>query len=133
MQFAITTDYAIRCVLYLAIKNGCANSLEISTEMGVPQNYAQQILGTLRRAGLVKSLLGGKGGYALVKTPDEIRLLDIIELFEKTVRINRCLEDDHYCSRNGVENNCTVRKYYTVLQSQIDTYLYGITIRGLMG
>ena len=45
MQFKITTDYAIRTVLYLVTKNEVTTSGEISQVMGIPQKYLIKLLG----------------------------------------------------------------------------------------
>ena len=62
MQFKITTDYAIRTVLYLATKNEITTSGEISQVMGIPQKYLIKLLGELRQHKLVRVHMGVKGG-----------------------------------------------------------------------
>lgn len=47
MQFKVTTDYAIRTVLYLATKNEVITSGEISQAMGIPQKYLIKLLGDI--------------------------------------------------------------------------------------
>lgn len=53
-----------------------------------------------------------------------------VDYMEGTTRINRCLEPDHFCSRNGTET-CPVRKYYEELQSKFDETLHSVTIAKL--
>ena len=132
MQLQITTDYAIRCGLYLAAKDSSINALELSEAMCIPHNYVQQILRRLRIAELVDSSQGRGGGYRLAKDPEEISLMDIMELFEKTMRINRCLEDDHFCSWNGTLKGCPVNAYYKGLQKNIEGYLRGTSIADIL-
>lgn len=91
MQFKVTTDYAIRTVLYLATKNEVITSGEISQAMGIPQKYLIKLLGELRQHKLVRVHMGVKGGYTLNKSPQDISLFDIVEITESTVKINRCL------------------------------------------
>lgn len=131
MQFKITTDYAIRTVLYLATKNEITTSGEISQVMGIPQKYLIKLLGELRQHKLVRVHMGVKGGYTLNKNPQDISLLDIVEITESTVKINRCLEPDCYCSREGAEC-CPVRKYYTVIRNHLENSLSKITIQDLV-
>ena len=128
MQFKVTTDYAIRTVLYLATKNEVITSGEISQAMGIPQKYLIKLLGELRQHKLVRVHMGVKGGYTLNKSPRDISLFDIVEITESTVKINRCLESDGYCSREGAES-CPVRKYYTVIQDHLENSLSKITIK----
>ena len=131
MQFKVTTDYAIRTVLYLATKNEVITSGEISQAMGIPQKYLIKLLGELRQHKLVRVHMGVKGGYNLNKSPQDISLFDIVEITESTVKINRCLESDGYCSREGAES-CPVRKYYTVIQDHLENSLSKITIQDLV-
>ena len=131
MQLNITTDYAIRTVLFLAIKGTHIASNEIATSMGIPTHYILKITTKLMEGGLLKRLRGIKGGFALAKKPEEITLYDIINLFEPTLRLNRCLEDDKYCSRFATEH-CPVRGFYINLQNVWEKNLHSITILDLM-
>lgn len=131
MQFKITTDYAIRTVLYLASKNEVTTSGEISEVMGIPQKYLIKLLGELRQHKLVRVHMGVKGGYTLNRNPQDISLLNIVEIVESTVKINRCLEPDCYCSREGAES-CSIRKCYAVIQDYLEQSLSKITIQDLV-
>ena len=131
MQLNITTDYAIRTVLFLAIKGTHVPSNEIATNMGIPSHYILKITTKLTEGGLLQRLRGIKGGFALAKKPEDITLYDIINLFEPTLRLNRCLEDDKYCSRFATAN-CPVRSFYINLQNAWEKNLHSITILELM-
>lgn len=118
MQLNITTDYAIRTVLYLAIQGKITPSNEISERMGIPKNYLLKITRKLSEAGIISRHKGIYGGFALKKKPKEITLLDIIEIMEGTTKINRCLEEDEYCSRFATDT-CPVRSFYASLQGYV--------------
>jgi Rrf2 family nitric oxide-sensitive transcriptional repressor len=131
MQLNITTDYAIRTVLFLAIKGTNVASNEIATTMGIPTHYILKITTKLTDGGLLQRFRGIKGGFALAKKPEEINLYDIINLFEPTLKLNRCLEEDKYCSRFATDN-CPVRSFYINLQSVWEKNLHSISILDLM-
>lgn len=131
MQLNITTDYAIRIVIYLAIKEKLTTSREISEAMFIPESYINKIMRKLKAAGIVNTYNGAKGGYDLKKKPDEISLLDIVKIMENTIKFNRCLEGDGYCSRQATKT-CLVHKYYKVIQSEIETRLGQVTIQDCM-
>lgn len=131
MQLKLTTDYAIRTMLYLAIKGGKTSSGEISEKMQIPQKFLLNILTDLRKAGLVQNFMGVNGGFSLAARPEEISLLQIIEITEGTTKINRCLEEDEYCSRFATVN-CPVRKVYVTIQSEIEQMLGSITLASMM-
>lgn len=60
---------------------------EIAHNADVPQNYLEQLLGKLRRAGIVKSIRGAKGGYVLAKDPKQIKVLDILIALEDDLKV----------------------------------------------
>jgi len=131
MQLKATTDYAIRTILYLAETQRITSSAEVSEKMGIPRKYLINIIGAMKDAGLIETYSGKKGGYKLGRPAAEISLFDIISVMEGTVRLNRCLEDDRYCSRFATEN-CPVRKAYVDMQAYWEKYLKGITIENLL-
>lgn len=131
MQLNITTDYAIRTVLFLAIKKDVVSSSEISAAMKIPQNYILVLTKRLREAGIIDTIRGSNGGFVLKKEPWDISIHDIIQAMEGTTKINRCLEEDHYCSRHAIDT-CPVRKNYEKFQTIFDDYMNGITIESLM-
>lgn len=131
MQLNLTTDYAIRIVLYLAMCGTSATSKELSQGLGIPSGYVLKITGRLAEAGLVSASPGVYGGIALGREAGTISLLDIIQVMENTIKVNRCLEADHDCSRHATEE-CPVRKVYLTIQEQMERTLSSITIRSLM-
>ena len=123
MQLNDTTDYAIRVVLYLAIKKEITTSKEIGAAMGIPKNYVE--------AGIIERLVGAQGGFSLAQNIDDITLLDILNIMEPTMRVNRCLEEDKFCSRYATEN-CPVRGFYCKLQEELEKSLKKMTIKRLL-
>lgn len=131
MQLNVTTDYAIRIILYLAMRKEITTSKEIAAAMGIPKNYVLKITHKLVEAALIKRLVGVQGGFALEKNAAEITLLDIVNIMEPTMRINRCLEDDRFCSRYATEN-CPVRSFYCILQNEMENGLKKMTVQKLL-
>ena len=136
IQLNITTDYAIRIVFYLATKNEVVSSKELSENITITQNMVLKIGRKLQEAGIVKVVSGVQGGFYLGKKPEQIKLLDVINVMESTVKINRCLEADEFCSRKYCDKNitkkCPVRKTYTVIQDTIETQLKEVTLKDLI-
>lgn len=75
-------DYTVRAMVDLARHHGDGRrkTAEIATEMDVPVSYLPQLLAELVRAGLIVSVAGRKGGYVLARPPEQISLLDAIEV-----------------------------------------------------
>lgn len=131
MQLKISTDYAIRIVLYLAITQTATTSAEISTQMGIPQTVIATLARPLQEAGILTTQRELGGGFTLCRKPDDISLHEIINIAEGTTRINRCLEEGNPCNRNGVPN-CPVHKFYSHIQSYLDEAFKQKTIASLL-
>lgn len=58
-------------------------------------------------------------------------MLDVMKITEDTIRLNRCLEDDRFCSRNAV-NHCPVHEVYRRYQEMTDAYFSAISIADLI-
>lgn len=125
MQLQITTDYAIRILSYLAKhQEHLMNAREMSDELGITYPYFIKVSTRMRQAGYIKSVQGSTGGFCLVKDPEEITLYDIIVTMEGPIHINRCLENDRFCSRyNGNNQVCLVHNMLELLQCDIITIL----------
>jgi Rrf2 family protein len=90
-MIAKTAEYALRAVVVLARDPRRAYSAEqIAQVTRVPRRYAHKVLQALVRAGLVRSQSGPGGGYALVRPPEELSLLDVVSAVEPIPRIRHC-------------------------------------------
>ena len=122
MQLKITTDYAIRIVYYLACRSEVITASELAYELYIPK-----ITKKLKEANIITACEGIKGGYSLAKKTEDISLFDIISATEITMRLNRCLEEDGFCSRNATEH-CKVHKILLDVQQTYDNLLKGIKV-----
>jgi Rrf2 family protein len=77
------TDYATRAVLALALADGGPLKLEeIAALTESPRSVLEQVMPTLRTAGIVRSVRGPKGGYRLNRPAGEITLERVVRLFQ---------------------------------------------------
>jgi Rrf2 family protein len=77
------TDYATRALLTLTLASGGPLKLdEIARRTAVPASVLEQVMPTMRSAGLVRSELGRSGGYRLNKAPEEITMERVVRLFQ---------------------------------------------------
>ncbi len=85
LELSAKVEYALLALLELAINHGKKVTLtinDIAAKQPIPERYLEQILTQLRRAGIVQSQRGSKGGFLLVREPWEISLLEIVSLIE---------------------------------------------------
>ena len=90
-MIAKTAEYALRAAVVLARDPERAYSAEqIAETTCVPRRYAHKVLQALVRAGLVRSNSGPGGGYALVRQPKDLSILDVVSAVEPIPRIRHC-------------------------------------------
>ena len=85
-MLTITTKspYAVRALAELA-RRGSATPVpigEIAKARGIPVQFLEGLFATLRRAGILQSQRGVKGGYSFARPPGEVTLLEVVELLE---------------------------------------------------
>lgn len=102
---------------------------QISERQDVSVAYLEQILNTLRRAGLVASIKGPGGGYVLSREPSDIAIGEILGELEGPVAITSCLDPDEGCSR--VET-CVTHLLWRSLGEKIEGFLFTITLKDLL-
>src|SRR5919205_3574601 len=84
MRLSMKGDYGVRAVLDLAERygQGPVQSEAIAKRQEISEAYLDQLLTLLRRAGLVRSVRGPRGGHELAKQADEITLMDVLTALE---------------------------------------------------
>jgi DNA-binding IscR family transcriptional regulator len=88
-MLSITTKspYAVRALTELA-RMGTTDPVpiaELARRRDVPVQFLEQLFATLRRAGLLRSQRGVKGGYAFARPASEITVLEVVELLDGPV------------------------------------------------
>lgn len=79
MRVSARADYALRAVAELAAAHGrLLNREELSARQGIPVQFLESVLLSLKHAGVVQSRRGARGGFQLARPPDSISLADVI-------------------------------------------------------
>lgn len=94
MKLSTRSRYGLRAMLVLAIHQGSdpVMTKEICEKQNLPITYLEQLMLTLRKAGLVNATRGAKGGYVLSRNPKDISLAQIIEALEGPLDIADCAD-----------------------------------------
>ena len=86
-----TLEYALRAVVHLASEAPDPRTTDqISEATRVPRAYLSKVLQSLVRGGVVQSLRGIKGGMSLIKSPEELTILEVVNAVEPIQRIRTC-------------------------------------------
>lgn len=84
MRLSTKGEYGVRALFDLAqhYGEGLVQSHEIAERQAISENYLNQLLIALRKAGLITSVRGPQGGHQLARPPQAISLLDAILVLE---------------------------------------------------
>jgi Rrf2 family cysteine metabolism transcriptional repressor len=85
VELSSKSEYALLALLELGRSHDRGEPMQIrqiAAQQNIPDRYLEQLLATLRRAGLVRSQRGAKGGYLLARSPWQITLYDVVSCIE---------------------------------------------------
>src|SRR5213596_3703894 len=106
MRISTKGDYGVCALIELSQHYGDGRptqSADIAAHQRIPEPYLDQLLTTLRKAGFIRSVRGPQGGHALVSSPDEIHLSDVIRALEGSLSPVSHLHDEGYQCRAAHE------------------------------
>ena len=129
MRISTKGDYGVRALVELAnhYGEGPIQSAEIAGRQSIPEPYLDQLLTTLRRAGLIRSVRGPQGGHALIREPYEVKLSEALIALEGSLSPISCLDEPDGCSRSF----CAQRDVYQEVRDATIKILEGVTIGDL--
>ena len=116
LQLSTKGRYGSRAMLDLALRYGQGPIMvrEIAGRQQLSEKYLEQILSELRKAGLVISFQGKKGGFKLARPPEDITLREVLEVLEGSFAPVRCVEDKAFCKRSDA---CSMRDVWENLRT----------------
>ena len=85
--------YATRAILELSInfERGAVHLSDIASRQDIPEPFLQQIMGTLRMAGFVKSRKGPGGGFTLARHPKDVMIGQLIRAIDGPIALISCV------------------------------------------
>jgi Rrf2 family transcriptional regulator, iron-sulfur cluster assembly transcription factor len=136
MRVTTWTEYSLIIVIHLARRSasgaGPVAAREIAEAERLPGDYVEQILLRLRRANLVESVRGAKGGYLLAREPALITVRDIMTASEHQTFEMNCESHPVDAERCNPGSACTIRPVWQALQQRVDDLLSSISLADLM-
>jgi Rrf2 family protein len=112
---------------------GPASLTEIALAEDLPRAYLEQLVMSLRDAGLVTSTRGARGGYELVRPPAEIRMTDILRALEGPIAPMVCAsEDPEHALTCDRTTRCTVNVLWVRIREAIAGTLDSMTLADLV-
>ena len=108
MKLSSRARYGMRAILELGIEYG-KEPLQIKTiadREDISNKYLEQLIIPLKRAKLIQSVRGPKGGHLLAKPPREISIGEVVEVLEGGIDLSVCVGDADAC---GKSEECLIR------------------------
>ncbi len=130
MRISMRADYGARAMLDLAQRygNGLAQTADIAARQQIPESYLEQLLTTVRKAGLIRSVRGPAGGHELARAPADISLGDVLDALEGVSSPTSCM-DEGACS---VSDECVLQDVWSDLMGNYQRMVHGISIAELL-
>lgn len=134
MRFTTWAEYGLIAAVHLArrVGQGPVAARALAGQERLPHEYVEQILLRLRRAGIVQSVRGVRGGYLLARAPAAITVREVIEASELvTFEVNCDLHpvDPGRCDPQAA---CSIRPVWRVLERRINDVLSGVSLAAML-
>lgn len=125
MKLSTKGRYGLRVMFDLALNGGDApvSLAEISARQEISLSYLEQLMILLRKAGLVNSVRGASGGYALSRSPEEITVGEILIALEGSLAPTQCTVEKN--------NDCVQRLVYTKIYEGILDVVNHLTLQDM--
>jgi len=131
MKLSTKARYGVRAMLSLALDygRGPIPLKEVAEQQEISEKYLEHLMGSLRSAGLVRSVRGTHGGYLLAKSPSQIRLDEVVRVLEGSIAPVECVDDASLCGRVGL---CVTRDVWGELKEAMESVLASTTLQDLV-
>jgi Rrf2 family transcriptional regulator, iron-sulfur cluster assembly transcription factor len=131
MELNTKGRYAVMAMADLAKQaGGQATPLsEIAERQQISLPYLEQLFQRLRKAGLVESVRGRTGGYALGRDAGAIPIAAILAAVEEPVKMTRCTGGVDGCVGH---ERCLTHDLWSALGDHISSFLEGVTLRDVI-
>ncbi len=129
MKFTTKARYGLRAAFALAKSYSAPISLkDIASDQQIAEKYLEQLLASLKKAGMVETIRGSQGGYVLSRTPAEITVGEVIIALEGDFAITDCQRDGS-CSE---QSTCATRKIWTRISDAVSNALESVTLQDML-
>lgn len=143
MMFSTKAEYGIRVLAHLAREGAADGEAPISLAAiaeaeGLPLAYLEHLAARLRRAELVESRRGARGGYSLARPAESITMAEVVQALEGEIAPIECITEDAdgalVCARDGEPGHdpCPTKLLWTRVQGSIVRTLREMTLADLV-
>lgn len=124
------TDYAVRALMHLAKRPGrVIPASAIAAGERIPEKFLRRLLRELIKKGFLASKEGKGGGVTLEKNPKEIRLIDVMRVFQGGFELSGCMFRKELCPNR---KTCVLRSKVKAIEKELAGRFGKITISSLI-
>ncbi|MEO0202213.1 MAG: Rrf2 family transcriptional regulator [candidate division WOR-3 bacterium] len=121
-------EYGMRALIRLYL-NKYLTTRELANIELIPAPFLERIMIEFKNAGIVGGKRGPRGGYYLKKQPEDIKILDIIEILEGKFNVVKCLDDESSCS---FVSRCLMKGFWNKVNKQFYDFLLSTSLRDII-
>jgi len=135
MRLTTRSRYGTRLILDLAAnaREGPVPLGDVAKRQNISLKYLEQLIGKLKKAGLIKSQRGPFGGHMLAKSPKRITVGDIVRTLEESTAITDCAErTEKLCGVCNMAGDCLSRWVWIEASKAMFGRLDEITVESLI-
>ncbi len=131
MKISTRGRYGLRIMTDLAQHDGDKPRMisDICKDQGLSRKYVGRLIIALRKAGMIYSVRGAKGGYKIKRLPREISLLEIVETMEGPISIVGCVGCPKKCKRS---RDCAAREVWAELNEEIRKKFASLSLQHIL-
>lgn len=131
MKLSTKGRYGLKATVDIAMEYGKSRLSvnQLAVKQGISEAYLEQLIASLKKAGILESARGSSGGYTLSRPPEEISVGEVLRALEGTTALIDCV------GTNGTDCgnvcSCSARPLWLKLQMRIDDVLNTTTIKDM--
>ncbi len=133
MKLSTKGQYGLKAMIALGVyaKDDYITLKEIATSVDVSDNYLEQLIALLRKAGYVKSRRGAQGGYKLAKAPKDISVGQILRALEGSLAPTSCSCEDNIAQCTN-HDRCITQEVWIKIRDGINDVVDSIMLEALV-
>ncbi len=131
MRISTKGRYGLRTLIDIAMHRatGAATLNDLAKRQDISAKYLWQVINPLKAAGILGVTRGAKGGYFLVRRPEEITMLETVTALEGELLVADCLDNNMFCEKS---DTCVARAVWQEVNNAVEKTLKGITLAELI-
>ena len=136
MRLSTKSRYGLRALFDIAYNSGTlpAQIQDITRRQEISPRYLEQIFQSFKKAGILKSKRGPKGGYYLARSPEEITVKEILQAAEGDIALVECVNGKGTKKKKGVcqfDGSCVTQTVWQEAGEKLNDFFTSLTLKTL--